>query len=123
MLHNLTISEPKLTSLQDVEVPGGQQVYVDPSGALSFTQAHSAYIPPGSAIGGLMYEAGNPWSHYTFNGWGASGFMACPTDDNRWQVFAAMQNATVPSGNVEDCLGFSAMALTYKGAVPAWQYI
>ncbi|KAJ5670793.1 uncharacterized protein N7477_006156 [Penicillium maclennaniae] len=108
---------------QDVEVPGGQQIYVDPSGALSFTQAHSAYIPAGSAVGGFQYEAGNPWSHYTFNGWGASGFMACPTDDNRWQVYAAMQNATVPSGNVDDCLGFSAMALTYKGSVPAWQYI
>ncbi|KAJ5211479.1 uncharacterized protein N7498_003125 [Penicillium cinerascens] len=107
----------------DVEVPGGQQIYVDPSGALSFTQAHSASIPPGSAIGGFKYEPGKPWSHYTFNGWGASGFMACPTDDNRWQVFAAMENATVPSGNVEDCLGFSAMALTYKGPVPAWQYV
>ena len=109
--------------LQDVEVPGGQQIYVDPSGALSFTQAHSAFIPAGSALGGLQYEAGQPWSHYTFNGWGASGFMACPTDDNRWQVYAAMQNATVPSGNVDDCLGFSAMALTYTGPVPAWQYI
>ncbi|PIG83385.1 IgE-binding protein, partial [Aspergillus arachidicola] len=29
----------------NVNVPGGQQVYVDPKGALSFTQAHSAYIP------------------------------------------------------------------------------
>ncbi|KAJ5290683.1 uncharacterized protein N7443_010936 [Penicillium atrosanguineum] len=110
-------------SALDGEVPGGQQIYVDPTGALSFTQAHSAFIPAGSAIGGLKYEAGKPWSHYTFNGWGASGFMACPTDDNRWQVYAAMQNATVPSGNVDDCLGFSAMALPYKGPVPAWQYI
>ncbi|KAJ5721422.1 uncharacterized protein N7483_009356 [Penicillium malachiteum] len=107
----------------DVEVPGGQQVYVDPTGALSFTQAHSASIPAGSAVGGLSYEAGSPWNHYTFNGWGATGFMACPTSDNRWQVFAAMQNATVPSGDVADCLGFSALALTYTGGVPAWQYI
>ncbi|KAJ5104176.1 hypothetical protein N7532_004705 [Penicillium argentinense] len=98
----------------DVEVPGGQQVYVAPSGALSFTQAHSANIPPAPQSA--------PWSHYTFNGWGASGFMACPTEDNRWQVFVAMQNATVPQGNVSDCLGFSAMALPYKGEVPAWQY-
>ncbi|KAF2963344.1 hypothetical protein GQX73_g10230 [Xylaria multiplex] len=29
-----------------VNVPGGQQVYVAPDGSLSFTQAHSAYIPP-----------------------------------------------------------------------------
>jgi hypothetical protein len=49
--------------------------------------------------------------------------MACPTEDNRWQVFAALSNATVPSGNVADCLGFSAIALAYKGDVPAWQYI
>ncbi|KAJ6011615.1 hypothetical protein N7451_003027 [Penicillium sp. IBT 35674x] len=107
----------------DVEVPGGQQVYVDPTGALSFTQAHSASIPAGSAVGGLVYETGQPWSHYSFNGWGAQGFMACPTTDNRWQVFAAMQNATVPSGDVADCLGFSAIALTYSGDIPAWQYI
>ncbi|KAJ5989600.1 hypothetical protein N7481_004810 [Penicillium waksmanii] len=79
--------------------------------------------PPGSAVGGLSYVPGKPWAHYTFNGWNATGLMACPTEDNRWQVFAAMQNATVPQGNVGDCLGFSALALTYKGDVPAWQYI
>jgi hypothetical protein len=28
-----------------VEVPGGQQVYVAPNGALGFTQAHSASTP------------------------------------------------------------------------------
>jgi hypothetical protein len=61
-------------------------------------------------------------SHYTFNAWGASGFMACPTADKRWQVFVAATNATVPSGNVNDCLGFSAVAMPYKGDVPAWQY-
>ena len=108
--------------MQDVEVPGGQQVYVDPFGALSFTQAHSASIPPGSAIGGLVYEPGTPWSHYSFTQWGASGFMACPTTDNRWQVFAAISNAIVPSGDVSDCLGFSAIALPYEGSTPAWQY-
>lgn len=108
---------------QEVEVPGGQQVYVDPTGALSFTQAHSASIPAGSVVGGLVYETGQPWSHYSFNGWGTQGLMACPTTDNRWQVFAALQNATVPSGDVADCLGFSAIALTYSGEIPAWQYI
>jgi hypothetical protein len=49
--------------------------------------------------------------------------MACPTDDARWQVFAALQNATVPGGDVSACLGFSAIALTYEGDVPAWQYV
>ncbi|KAJ5892256.1 uncharacterized protein N7473_008484 [Penicillium subrubescens] len=119
---NQTILAPGGNSL-DVEVPGGQQVYVDPTGALSFTQAHSASIPAGSSVGNLAYQPGTPWNHYTFNGWGATGLMACPTADNRWQVFAALSNATVPSGNVADCLGFSAIALPYKGDVPAWQYI
>jgi len=36
-----------------VEVPGGQQVYVTPGGALSFTAAHSASIPPGSFLSGF----------------------------------------------------------------------
>ncbi|KAJ5194289.1 hypothetical protein N7491_001626 [Penicillium cf. griseofulvum] len=107
----------------DVMVPGGQQVYIDPNGALSFTQAHSANIPEGSVRGPFHYTADEPWAHYSFAGWGATGFMACPTDDDRWQVFAAIQNATVPHGNVDECLGFSAVALTYDGEIPAWQYI
>ncbi|XHF98387.1 hypothetical protein AWENTII_001940 [Aspergillus wentii] len=40
-----TVFAPGGTGL-NVEVPGGQQVYINPDGALSFTQAHSAYIPP-----------------------------------------------------------------------------
>ncbi|KAJ5887615.1 hypothetical protein N7495_007656 [Penicillium taxi] len=108
---------------QDVEVPGGQQVYVTSSGALSFTQAHSASIPEGSHIGGFAYEPGKPWAHYVYNGWNTTGLMACPTEDKRWQVFSAAQNATVPLGNVNDCLSFSTIALTYDGVVPAWQYI
>lgn len=105
---------------QDTMVPGGQQVYIDPNGALSFTQAHSANIPQGSLLGPFHYSADEPWAHYSF---GSTGFMACPAEDNRWQVFAAIQNATVPNGNVDECLGFSAVALDYTGDVPAWQYI
>ncbi|KAI0547051.1 hypothetical protein F4679DRAFT_555672 [Xylaria curta] len=42
----------------DVTVPGGQQVYIAPDGSLSFTQAHSAYIPPGSTVFGFWREQG-----------------------------------------------------------------
>ncbi|KAJ5542862.1 hypothetical protein N7535_005285 [Penicillium sp. DV-2018c] len=107
----------------DTAVPGGQQVYVSADGALSFTQAHSANIPPGSSLGPFEYLPAEPFAQYGFFGWGASGFMACPADDNRWQVFAALQNATVPHGDVSECLGFSAVATPYDGDVPAWQYI
>lgn len=43
----------------------------------------------------------------------------------RWQVFAALQNATVPSGNVGDCLGFDALAVPVNVTSDqlAWEYI
>lgn len=104
-------------------VPGGQAMYVEPSGAVGFTQAHSAQIPPGSAIGGFGYTPGDDHGKYTFSGFGADGFMACPhPDKDFYQVFANMKNATVPSGNVDECLGFVAMAYTYDGPTAAWQY-
>lgn len=114
-------------------VPGGQAIYVAPSGALSFTTAHSAYIPPGSAVTGFKYtahETEEGRGTYGFNGMGAKGWMACPSSKDEkpeWQVFAAMRNATVPTGDTKDCLGFSGMASTYdpepnEGPI-AWQYI
>ena len=42
-----------LTSFQ-VEVPGGQGVYVNVNGALGFTQAHSIYVPTGAYFGGFF---------------------------------------------------------------------
>jgi hypothetical protein len=36
---------------RQVEVPGGQQIYVAPGGNIAFTQAHSIYIPTGSNPG------------------------------------------------------------------------
>ncbi|KAL5363023.1 hypothetical protein BJX96DRAFT_111824 [Aspergillus floccosus] len=116
-----------------VEVPGGQQVYVDAAGALSFTVPHSGYIPPGSSTGPFEYTPGKPIGHWVYKGQGASGFMACPVPVNgtadvqkspQWQVYAALQNATVPSGSVGDCLGFSAMAISRNGSdFAAWEYI
>lgn len=127
---------------QDVVVPGGQSIYVDRNGALSFTTPHSAYIPPGSSQGPFKYTPGQSLGTWTYTGQGASGFMACPAPANstvaarhirrqapsaadRWQVFAALQNATVPTGNVDDCLGFEAMAigLNISSEHLAWEYI
>jgi len=109
-----------------VEVPGGQQVYVSPQGALGFTQAHSANIPPGSSLGPFDYTPGLPFGQYTFTGWGANGFMACPDskdDPNTWQVFANIQNATVPTGDIDDCLPFLAKTRVFYGGPNAWQYV
>jgi hypothetical protein len=43
----------------DVEVPGGQQVYLNPYWDVAYTQAHSASIPSGSIRTGLAaYQGG-----------------------------------------------------------------
>ncbi|KAJ5180139.1 hypothetical protein N7492_003349 [Penicillium capsulatum] len=131
----------------DVVVPGGQRIYIDPSGALSFTVPHSGFIAPGSSEGPFKYAPGNPLGTWSYKGHGASGFMACPVNQAsststptptlsavrrqaasyvpRWQVFAALQNATVPSGNVRDCLGFDALAMPVNVTSDqlAWEYI
>jgi len=109
----------------DTEVPGGQQIYVAPDGSLSFTQAHSAAIPPGSSVGPFSVTAGARFATYSTSAFGATGFMACPNtipNPSTWQVFAAIHNATVPTGKVGECLGFDAIAINYTGSVPAWQY-
>ncbi|KAJ6021193.1 hypothetical protein N7540_006697 [Penicillium herquei] len=132
-------------SALDVAVPGGQAIYVDPSGALSFTTPHSAYIPAGSSSGPFTYVPGSssdPLGSWTYSGKGASGFMACPVPASNstrsaaarraaaaaaptWQVFAAQQNATVPTGNLGDCLGFDALAVgvNVSSSNVAWEYI
>ncbi|PYH48120.1 putative IgE-binding protein [Aspergillus saccharolyticus JOP 1030-1] len=107
----------------DVSVPGGQQIYIAPSGALAFTQPHSAYVPAGSVVGAFEYSqpAGASFGYWTLPG---SGLIACPVPEAAtWQVFAAWNNATVPSGSVGDCLGFDALAVGRNGSAGAWEYL
>ncbi|KAI4241877.1 MAG: hypothetical protein L6R40_004276 [Gallowayella cf. fulva] len=119
-------------SLYDV-VPGGQQIYVAPNGKLSYTQAHSGYIPPGSAVQTFNATKGTvngQLGSFTFKGLGGSGFLACPSKKSKtngypYQVFvdvAALSDKDVPSGCKKDCLGFSALTAPYDGQPAAWQY-
>jgi hypothetical protein len=58
--------------------------------------------------------------------------MTCPTIDpndnsTEWQLYGAVPNADVPSGDVDDCRGILAITydwddLTRSGAA-AWEYI
>jgi len=109
-----------------VTVPGGQQMYVTPGGEVGYTQAHSMYMPEGSALTGFTLTPGPGRDHaarYSFEGFGGKGFMACPSADRSfYQVFVAMRNATVPTGNVHDCVKFKAVASEYTGDSAAWQY-
>jgi hypothetical protein len=94
-----------------VIVPGGQQVYVAPDGALSYTQAHSAYIPPGSVVDQFSKTApsgGQSFGYLNFE----TGFVACPAADatQGYQVFGQVDGATFGP----DCLGFSALTCKYS---------
>ncbi|KAF3032133.1 hypothetical protein E8E12_003358 [Didymella heteroderae] len=101
-----------------VVVPGGQQVYVAPDGALSYTTAHSAFIPTGSIVDQFSKTApanGNSFGYLNFE----TGFVACPVGaaDAGYQVFGQTDSFKASS----DCLGFS--ALTSSVDEPgAWQY-
>ncbi|KAJ5123099.1 hypothetical protein N7448_009196 [Penicillium atrosanguineum] len=121
----------------DVIVPGGQQIYVDGSGALSFTVPHSGYIPAGSSTGPFKYTPGSSFGTWTYSGQGASGFMACPvpqapssssatpsataTPSDRWPSLCS----ALPVAGVSDCLGFDALAmgLNVTSDQLAWEYI
>lgn len=75
----------------DVEVPGGQQLYLNPAWTLAYTQAHSASIPSGSLIGGLVACQGGGFIN---NNVGALGWVACPpaAAGGAWALFGI--NAT-----------------------------
>jgi hypothetical protein len=100
-----------------VVVPGGQQVYVAPDGALSYTQAHSAYIPPGSTVTGFSRTKAPNSDAFGYLNW-EKGFIACPgAAEDGWQVYGNIANGTFSN----DCLGFSAIA-SPGNAPGAWQY-
>ena len=89
-----------------VIVPGGQQVYVAPDGSLSYTGAHSGFIPTGSVVDGFSREqptAGQQFGYLNFD----TGFVACPAGEGQgYQVFGQVDGATFGPA----CLGFNALA-------------
>lgn len=115
--------------LQDVRVPGGQQIYVEPTGALGFTQAHSDDYPSGSIFEGFALYLGSSFGSLGCSGLGATGFLACPADASgtgQYKVFAdvkGLKDKDTPGGSVRDCIGFDALAVEYTVEGSAvWQY-
>ena len=114
-----------------VVVPGGQDVYVAYSGALSFTEPHEE----GSEVGvttGFTYQnntatTGGP-GRFSFTGLGSlGGFLACPTAKGTgpYQVFADLPHLSdkaVPGGKVSACIGFDAMGARFPNATAAFEY-
>ncbi|KAI3340904.1 hypothetical protein F4824DRAFT_449926 [Ustulina deusta] len=103
----------------DVTVPGGQQIYIAPDGSLSYTQAHSAYIPAGSTITGFSRQQseafGAPINLYST----APYWSLCPVTEGEprertYQIFAL-------SDNPVDC--YLTQIRTYTpGSDHVWQY-
>lgn len=109
-------------SAMAVMVPGGQQFYLDPYWNFGYTQAHSAYVPPGSTIGGLKaYKNGglvnlNPT---------ALGWVACPPrasggGGTDWLLVG--KNET-NAQRLAECSAVNLKVTTYpEGTIGAWQY-
>ena len=114
-----------------VEVPGGQALYVEPqTGAIGYTQAHSASEPEGAIHNAFVYTApkdGEAFGYLDFKRDGKSrGFLACATsgdaEEGPWKIYANLARVAFDE---DACLGFTALAVTgpKKGkAFGAWQY-
>jgi len=113
-----------------VEVPGGQQVYVAPDGALSYTQAHSASYPPGSQFGGF----GGSGGEFIFTGPnGTTGWIACPVDtenfspplENVYKIYANIPSHPTRYPNNSPlfvCSNVTLLLDAWTGGFGAWQY-
>ena len=97
-------------------VPGGQQVYAAPDGSIGYTHPHSVVVPSGSVLCPFTYrkQDGDEFGTISTSVFGARGLMACPTESGDWQVFAALRNATVPQGDINECVRFMGVTETYS---------
>ncbi|KAI1736034.1 hypothetical protein F4680DRAFT_433192 [Xylaria scruposa] len=99
----------------DDSVPGGQQVYIAPDGSLSFTQAHSAYIPPGSTVTGFSREPDSGYLRIADRQW-----AICPSSGGYqreviYQIFAYIDSD-------EGCFG-TEIKTHDSDSSRVWQYI
>ncbi|MCJ1426135.1 hypothetical protein MMC29_004037 [Sticta canariensis] len=112
----------------DTAVPGGQFVYVEPSGALSFAQAHSFNFRNGSRVSNFTVISGDYLGLFKFSG---RGWLACPTGRNGtafpYKIFAYLTNvpdSSIPGGRETNCTRLDILAANYTAfPVAAWQYI
>jgi hypothetical protein len=97
-----------------VVVPGGQEVYIGPDGAMSYTIAHSVFVPEGSVRDQWSREApATPTQAFGYLHF-ETGFVACPSAGNAtdYQVFGQVDGAKFGP----ECLGFNMLAGTFPGS-------
>ncbi|KAH6663191.1 hypothetical protein B0J14DRAFT_609528 [Halenospora varia] len=103
----------------DVAVPGGQQVFVTPEGAIGYTPAHSTFKPTGSVLDGwdrFQSEAGGAPVPMNFQ---SNSFLACPVNATESGVYQVFARSLRTDGT--DCTLFQWRTYTASG-VDAWQY-
>ncbi|PMD30928.1 hypothetical protein L207DRAFT_573054 [Hyaloscypha variabilis F] len=115
-----------------VEVPSGQEIYVNANGALGFTQAHLEIIPsdayPGSFFNlTIISDCTAPRTVINWKGAdGSTGVFACPTipasgnTPVSYQVFLK-----TPAFNLTNCVTLGGFTATYLPdfTIGAWQYM
>ena len=99
-----------------IDLLSHRRYYIEPDGALGFSQARSLFIPTGSVFGVTAYANGG----FTYNG---APWTACPIngegEDQRWQVFAQLPGLFFPA----TCIPFEALVVPNTSGRPgAWQY-
>ncbi|KAK3334061.1 carbohydrate binding-domain-containing protein [Cercophora scortea] len=102
-------------------VPGGQQVYLDPNWNLAYTQAHSAYIPPGSTVSGFAAYAGGGLVNLNGNGW---GWVGCPptASGGGGGVWNLVARNSSNAASLNNCTPVNLKINTLPGGSYAWQY-
>ncbi|KAG6010035.1 hypothetical protein E4U21_000477 [Claviceps maximensis] len=111
---SIWVSTEFTTCALNVVVPGGQQVYVAPDNSLSFTQPHSAYVPPGSDVMGfrlLKDEFIMPKRR----------ILVCPAPDSPdvYQIFLPLKTSDVTPG--PGCVEIQIS--TNPAKAPVWEFI
>ncbi|KAI1100080.1 hypothetical protein F4804DRAFT_58149 [Jackrogersella minutella] len=117
-----------------VEVPGGQSIYVAPSGQVEYTHAHSAYIPEGSFTGGwynkTILSDCEPTRYVldflSSDGTNIGGVKLCPDIEPWMQGTGASFRlyAGTCHFNLTDCIDAVGLNLNpVEADVGCWQYI
>jgi hypothetical protein len=107
-----------LTRSQATVVPGGQDIYWQTDGAMTFTQAHSASQWNLSYYGGgIAYEGGG---YFGPNG---EDLITCPvtpegSNITAWKLFARLSGVEFSSS----CVGLYVVVHDQNMTAGAWQY-
>ncbi|KAI0904373.1 hypothetical protein F4823DRAFT_634454 [Ustulina deusta] len=111
-----------------VEVPGGQQIYVEADGQVKYSIPHANNIPPDATVGGwfhksIVSECLGPAARDVVDfsdGKGHGGLALCPSDLSIKSLTLFAKTAGFKESNCTDIGGLN-LALA-KSEVGSWEY-